>query len=174
MEGAACVLHSCTLLVEGLEPDGDDLVGVHHLGEFRRCVDLLMVVGRNLRDLEQLAVLGDLIGEPLLAGCLSLLLVVHAGEYMVELCFHRLLVWRTELRELPEEVWFALSRRPRQLMREQVVAGHEVQDVVDAADVSRRDQTACRDAEHVAKVKLLRFHGIASHMSRSNGVEISD
>jgi len=47
-------------------------------------------------------------------------------------------------------------------VREQVVAGHEVQDVVHPVDVSRGDEATRGDAQHIAEVKLFRLHGLFS------------
>ncbi|OGY63942.1 MAG: hypothetical protein A3I89_00595 [Candidatus Harrisonbacteria bacterium RIFCSPLOWO2_02_FULL_41_11] len=125
----------------------DDLLGpAHHLRRFR---DRILELVRALRDrlhLELLAVLGDLLGEPL-----HVVLAVHAGS-----------VHCHQLRELLQQVGLALVARPGKLVCEQVVAGHEVQDVVHAVHVARRDEPTRGDAQHIAEMELLRLHRFTS------------
>src|SRR3989338_9645519 len=125
----------------------DALLGpAHHLRRFR---DRILELVRALRDrlhLELLAVLGDLLGEPL-----HVVLAVPAGS-----------VHFRQLRELRQQVGLALVARPWKLVREQVVAGHEVQDVVHAVHVARRDEPTRGDAQHIAEVELLRLHCLTS------------
>jgi len=121
----------------------DDFLGpAHHLRRFR---DRIFKLVRALRDrphFEIFAILGDLLGEPLLV-----VLRVHAGS-----------VHFRQLRELFQQMGFALIACPWKLVREQIVASYEVQDVVHAVHVARRNEPARRDAQHITKMKLFRLH----------------
>jgi hypothetical protein len=48
-----------------------------------------------------------------------------------------------ERREFLAQIRSALVTRARQLMREQIVTGHEIQDLVEFADIAEKH--ACRD-----------------------------
>ena len=117
--------------------DDDDLLGsAHHLRGLRDRVLHLVRVGRDGVDREHLAVLGDLLREPVrddlfrfrLAG-LGLQRVAEFGEGGIHFI-------GGELRKLRDQIGLALVTRPRKRVSEQVVAGHEVQDVIHAVDVS--------------------------------------
>jgi hypothetical protein len=57
---------------------------------------------------------------------------------------------------LRQQVRLALVCGSRELVGEEVVAGHPVEDVVDSVHVPRRDETAGGDRQDVAEVKALR------------------
>lgn len=140
--------------------DDDDLLGsAHHLRGLRDRVLHLVRVGRNGLHLEHLAELGDLLREPARDDLLRVGLAGLGLQRVVEFGERGIHFGAGELRKLLDQVGLALVARPRKLVREQVVAGHEVQDVVHPVDVSRGDEPTRRDAQHVAEMELFRLHG---------------
>lgn len=140
--------------------DDDDLLrSAHHLRGLRDRVLHLVRVGRDGLHLEHLAELGDLLREPVRDDLLRVCLASLGLQRVVEFGERGVHFGTGELRKLLGQIWLAFVARPRKLVREQVVAGHEVQDVVHPVDVSRRDEAAGGDAQHVAEMELLRLHG---------------
>lgn len=140
--------------------DDDDLLGsAHHLRGLRDRVLHLVRVGRNGLHLEHLAELGDLLREPARDDLLRVCLAGLGLQRVVEFDERGIHFGAGELRKLLDQVGLALVARPRKLVREQVVAGHEVQDVVHPVDVSRGDEPTRGDAQYVAEMELFRLHG---------------
>jgi len=145
-----------------LRSDGDDddlLRSTYHLHGLGDRVLHLVRIGRNGLHREHLAVLGDLLREPVRDDLLRFRLPALGLQRVAEFGDRGIHFGGDELRKLLDQVGLALVARTRKRVSEQVVAGHEVQDVVHAVDVSGRDETASGDAQHVAEVELFRLHG---------------
>jgi len=159
-EGLGCeTLASARLLGS----DDDDLLrSAHHLRGLRDRVLHLVRVGRDGLHREHLAVLGDLLREPVRDDFFRLRLPALGLQRVAEFGNRGSHFGGGELRKLLDEIGLAFVACPRKLVREQVVAGHEVQDVVHPVDVSRGDEATRGDAQHITEVKLFRLHGLFS------------
>lgn len=120
----------------------DFAVVADHLPKLVHRVNLLVVFGVNGAYLVVLAILLHLLPHPLL----EVVLVDAAGINFVE------------PRHFCEQIRLAFIRCTRQLMREQAVPSHKVEDVIDTVNVSWGYEATRRDAQDVAKMKLLRSH----------------
>src|SRR3990167_4723022 len=159
-EGLGCeTLTSARLLGS----DDDDLLrSAHHLRGLRDRVLHPVCVGRDGLHREHLAVLGDLLREPVRDDLLHLRLPTLGLQRVAEVGDCRIHFGGGELRKLLDQVGLAFVAGPWKLVREQVVASHEVQDVVHPVDVSRGYEATRGDAQHIAEVKLFRLHGLFS------------
>src|SRR3989344_926390 len=159
-EGLGCeTLASARLLGS----DDDDLFrSAHHLRGLRDRVLHLVRVGRDGLHREHLAVLGDLLREPVRDDFFRLRLPALGLQRVAEFGNRGSHFGGGELRKLLDEIGLAFVACPRKLVREQVVAGHEGQDVVHPVDVSRGDEATRGDAQHITEVKLFRLHGLFS------------
>ena len=146
-----------------LGSDDDDLLrSAHHLRRFRDRILELVGALRDRLHREHLAVLGDLLGEPVRDDLLHFRLPALGLQRLAEFGNRGVHFGRDELGKLRDQIGLALVARPRKRVGEQVVAGHEVQDVVHPVDVSRGDEAARGDAQHITEVKLFRLHGLFS------------
>ena len=160
-----CLGLGCETLASArlLGSDDDDLLrSAHHLHGLGDRVLHLVRIGRNGLHREHLAVLGDLLREPVRDDLLHLRLPVLGLQRVAEFGDCGIHFGGGELRKLLDQVGLAFVAGPWKLVREQVVAGHEVQDVVRPIDVSRGDEAIRGDTQHITEVELFRLHGFFS------------
>ena len=159
--------------------DGDDLVAVaaHHIhGFFDRVLDRVSLLWDRLH-LERFFALhsvlaGGQFGDPTQDELVRLFLAALRVQHLDQLTECELHFGGVELRELLQQVGLAFVACPRKLVSEQVVTGHEVEDVVHPIHVPGRDETASRDAQDVADVELFRLHDTFSFFRLMFGCEL--